>query len=595
MGKRSIVDGVAGPYVWISYNEAYQMAKKFGSFLVKRGIEEKSNIGLYSINRQEWILAEQGSFMYNYCTVPLYDTLGNEAVEHIINQAELPIIVASKDKLAKLIGLKSSMPSLKIIVSMDQFDEEQKKAAKEAGAELVFYKDAEKEGGENMSELRLPTPEDLATICYTSGTTGLPKGVILTHRNILSVGESYQYAGKHGAGTLITHNDVHISYLPLAHVLERAVFAIFTGLGSRIGFYQGDTLKLLEDVAELKPTLFISVPRLFNRIYDKIWANVKAKGGIGEALFRIAFASKKANLSSSVKHFLWDALVFSKVKARLGGRVRFMLSGSAPLSSEVMEFLRIAFACEVVEGYGQTETSAGATVTDVGDYSVGHVGAPFPCCEVKLVDVPDMGYTSKDEPFPRGEICFRGHNCFQGYYKLPDKTAETLDEDKWVHSGDIGLWDDKGRLKIIDRKKNIFKLAQGEYIAPEKIENVYVNHELVAQAFVYGDSLQATLVSVIIPDEEQLKKWAESSGLSGKSFAELCKEEKVKKHILTSLQKHGKEHDLKGFENIKNVYLETELFSVDNDMLTPTFKIKRHQVKKKFQQQIDDMYAEIAS
>jgi long-chain acyl-CoA synthetase len=405
----------------------------------------------------------------------------------------------------------------------------------------------------------------------------------------------YRYAGQQGAGANFTIQDVHISYLPLAHVMERVVFGCLTGLGSRIGFYQGDTLKLLDDVAELKPTIFCSVPRLYNRIYDKVWAGVKAKGGLAELLFKTGFSSKRSNLTSTTKHFFWDALVFGKVRARLGGRVRMMLSGSAPLLPEVMEFLRVAFGCEVCEGYGQTETSAGATITDIGDYSIGHVGAPFPCNEIALADIPEMGYTSKDQPFPRGEICFRGNNCFKGYYKLEEKTKETLDEDGWVHSGDIGMWDAQGRLKIIDRKKNIFKLAQGEYIAPEKVENIYVNNEYVAQSFVYGDSLQAMLVAVIIPDEEVLKRWAAQNDLGGKSLQELCRSDVVRKFILTQLQAHGKSHDLKGFENVKAIYLDSELFSVENDLLTPTFKLKRHEVKKKYQKQIDAMYAELST
>jgi long-chain acyl-CoA synthetase len=200
-----------------------------------------------------------------------------------------------------------------------------------------------------------------------------------------------------------------------------------------------------------------------------------------------------------------------------------------------------------------------------------------------------MNYTSKDQPFARGEICFKGYNCFSGYYKLPEKTAEAIDKDGWVHTGDIGLIDSQGRVKIVDRKKNIFKLAQGEYIAPEKIENVYVNNEFVAQgntnvslilAFVYGDSLQATLVGVIVPDDQILKKWVDETQpeLKGKSIQDLCKDDRVKKHILTEIQQHGKAHDLKGFENVKNIFLESELFSVENELLV-TYLFKDNKIR----------------
>lgn len=595
LGKRSVVGGVAGPYVWISYNEVAERAKRFGAFLVKRGFEDKAHIGIYSVNRVEWILTEQGCFAYNYITVPLYDTLGTEALEHIMNETNMSVVIASKDKVKGLLEMKGAIPDLKLIVCMDPIDDDLVKKSAEVGIELLYFETAEEEGAKNPATLKPPTPDDIATICYTSGTTGMPKGVLLTHRNILSNCMAYQYQASLGHGAIICKDDIHISYLPLAHVFERTLQGMFAGTGARMGFYQGDTLKLLDDVGELRPTVFASVPRLFNRIFDKVWANVRGAGGLKKTLFEFAYQSKKSNLDKTVNHPLWDSIVFGNVRARLGGRVRLMVTGSAPLSPEVMEFLRVAFGCEVLEGYGQTETGAGGTITEVGDYEVGHVGVPFLSCEVKLVDVPEMHYTSKDQPFPRGEVCFRGHNCFKGYYKLPEKTAETIDSEGWVHSGDIGMWDSQGRLKIVDRKKNIFKLAQGEYIAPEKIENVYTNHELVAQAFVYGDSLQAALVGIIVPDEEILKKWASDNALTGKKFDELCKMEKVKNHLLNCLKIHGKAHELKGFEAVKAVYVESELMSVENNLLTPTFKIKRYEAKQKYQKQIDALYAEIGS
>lgn len=391
----------------------------------------------------------------------------------------------------------------------------------------------------------------------------------------------------------ILKSDVHISYLPLAHVFERILQISLINKGGRAGFYQGDTLKLLDDVAELKPTIFASVPRLYNRIYDKVMAGVKAKGGIGAMLFNHAFNCKKENLRNSgcLTHWFWDRIVFSKVRARLGGNVRMMITGAAPISAEVIDFLRVCFSAQVFEGYGQTETCAGLTVTDGHDFTSGHVGVPIPVVEVKLVDVPGMNYHSTDKPHPRGEICVRGSCVFKNYYLAPEKTAEVLDADGWAHTGDIGKWDDQGRLIIVDRVKNIFKLAQGEYIAPEKIEIVYQKHELVAQAFVYGDSLQATLVGVVVPDEDVIKMWASENGLGGKSFAELCKDESVKKHFLKTLVDYGKKDGLKGFENIKALYLDNEAFTVENNLLTPTFKLKRHEAKKKYQEQITAMYA----
>jgi len=282
-------------------------------------------------------------------------------------------------------------------------------------------------------------------------------------------------------------------------------------------------------------------------------------------------------------------LVFGTVKARLGGRVKGIITGSAPISPEVLDFLRIAFVCEVHEAYGQTESCAGSSLTLTGDYESGNVGVPFPCNEIKLVDIPEMNYTSLDKPYPRGEICFRGHNIFLGYYNNPEKTAEALDKDGWLHSGDIGLWDEKGRLKIIDRKKNIFKLAQGEYIAPEKIENVYQKSKYVAQAFVYGDSLKSFLVAVIVPDEEVLGPWVQANGGAGSNLAEWIQDPKVKEIILADMIKVGKELGLKSFEQVKDIFLTATVFSVENNLLTPTFKLKRPQAKEFFLTEINQI------
>ncbi|KAG0310196.1 hypothetical protein BGZ99_000597 [Dissophora globulifera] len=399
---------------------------------------------------------------------------------------------------------------------------------------------------------------------------------------------------KHQKFFIPSVGDTHISYLPLAHVFERLCQGVMISGAARIGYYQGDTLKLLDDVAILQPTVFVSVPRLFNRIYDKVLAGVKAKGGIAAFLFNRAYETKKANLRRGIlEHAIWDRLVFGAIRARLGGKVKHIVSGSAPISPDVMDFLRICFSADVYEGYGQTEQAAGLSMSYRGDLTPGQVGPPQLCVEVKLRDLPAMNYTSQDKPVPRGEILLRGHSVFQGYLKAPEQTAETLDSDGWASTGDVGQWDERGRLVVIDRVKNIFKLAQGEYIAPEKIEAVLSKHFLVAQIFVYGHSLKATLVGIVVPDAETLKLWANENGLSDKSFEELCAVPLVRDTLLKELTIFGRESDLKGFEILKNIYVTPEQFSIENDLLTPTFKLKRHTAKDKYNVEIERMYAEI--
>ncbi|KAI8054543.1 hypothetical protein BDF22DRAFT_742476 [Syncephalis plumigaleata] len=579
LGRRTITNGVAGPFVWETYGQVLKRVEAIGSCLSKLGAQRHECIGLFSINRPEWIIGEHACFRQSYTTVPLYDTLGNDAIQYIIGQTEIRILLATADKAEKLFKMREQIPSLTKVIVMDDdiTDEAVAELRQLAGdsIQVLTMRQAEEFGREGgLVDEDKASLDDIFTICYTSGTTGLPKGVVLTHRNMLSDMSAAFELMKHNKLVNISKDDVYISYLPLAH---------------------GDTLKLLDDVAELRPTVFVSVPRLFNRIYDKVWGGVKAKGGIAAYLFNTAYRQKLRGLRrGTVTHWLWDRLVFGTVRSKLGGRVRLLLSGSAPISPDVIDFLRVCFSADVYEGYGQTETAAGLSLTVRGDCESGHIGAPFPCCEVKLVDLPEMNYTSADKPYPRGEICVRGNQVFREYYKLPEKTAETLDADGWCRTGDVGQWDDKGRLQIIDRAKNIFKLAQGEYIAPERIENVYQKHELVAQAFVYGHSLQATLVGIIVPDEEELIKFAASHKMGDKSFKELCESEEIRQHILRQLNAFGKQNDLKGFENVKNIRLEHEQFSIDNDLLTPTFKIKRQPVQAKYQEVIDAMYAENA-
>jgi len=590
LGRRPIVDGKAQPYVWETYNQVHQKVLQSASAFKHYGLTKGSRLGILSVNRPEWVIVEQACNAAAIITVPLYDTLGAEAIEFIVNETEMEFVVASNDKLSSFTKDRQKFPTLKTVILLDGVNEEEKQQADAANIKIIAFSEVLETGKANPSDPSPGTYVDLVTIMYTSGTTGLPKGVMLSSQNVLSDAAGVDFLGSRGYCICITKDDVHLSYLPLAHVFERMVMTYVLGVGGAVGFFQGSALKLLDDLDQLKPTIFPSVPRLLNRIYDKVQSSVEAKGGMSASLFKSAVKAKTAGLRNGhLTHWLWDRLVFSKVKARLGGRVKAIFTGSAPIAPEVLDFLRLAFICEVYEGYGQTESCGGSSVTLTGDYESGNVGTPIPSCEIKLVDVPEMNYTSNDKPYPRGEICYRGPSIFSGYYKNEEKTKEAIDENGWLHSGDIGLWDEKGRLKIIDRKKNIFKLAQGEYIAPEKIENVYAKGKFVAQAFVYGDSLKAFLVAIIIPDEEVLVPWAKHQGIAGNSLADLIKDPKVKDAILKDMVKVGKDLGLKSFEQVKDIHLDSTLFSVENNLLTPTFKLKRPQAKEHYQAQLNEM------
>lgn len=270
-----------------------------------------------------------------------------------------------------------------------------------------------------------------------------------------------------------------------------------------------------------------------------------------------------------------------------------MLSGGAPLSPEIGEFLKVAFGCPIIEGYGLTETCAVGTVQRPDDPASGNVGGPVPAVEIKLFDIPEMNYTSQDkndkgEIVPRGEICMRGPTIFKGYYKNKKDTEEAIDADGWFHTGDVGRINPDGSLSVIDRKKNIFKLAQGEYIAPEKIENIYVTSKYATEAFVYGDSLKATLVGIIVPNRDHVMELAKSLGLKG-AFEEVCKEKKIVDAVLADLIKTGKDAGLHSFEQVKTIGLEPVSFILTG-LCTPSLKLKRSDAKKHFQAVIDKLY-----
>ncbi|KAH7573749.1 hypothetical protein JRO89_XS03G0201900 [Xanthoceras sorbifolium] len=546
LGTRIRVDGTVGEYKWMTYGEAGTARTAIGSGLLYHGIPKGACIGLYFINRPEWLIVDHACSAYSYTSVPLYDTLGPDAVRFIINHAIVQAIFCVPQTLnstlefvtwnLQLLSFLSEMPTVRLIVVVGGIDDHMPSLPSSTGVKVVTYSKLLSQGRSSLQPFCPPKPDDVATICYTSGTTGTPKGVVLTHGNLIASVAGGSYFAK------FYPSDVYISYLPLAHIYERANQVMTVYSGTAVGFYQGDNTKLMDDMAALRPTIFCSVPRLYNRIYAGIANAVKTSGGLRERLFNAAYnAKKQAMLNGKNPSPMWDRLVFNKIKEKLGGRVRFMGSGASPLSPDVMEFLKICFGGQVTEGYGMTETSCIICSVNEGDSLVAHVGSPNPACEVKLVDVPEMNYTSEDQPYPRGEICVRGPTVFPGYYKDEVQTKEVIDEDGWLHTGDIGLWLPGGRLKIIDRKKNIFKLAQGEYIAPEKIENVYAKCKFVAQCFVYGDSLNSTLVAVVSVEQDVLKAWAASEGIKYETLEQLCNDPRAKAAVLADMDALGRE------------------------------------------------------
>uniref|UniRef100_A0A8C8VHV0 Long-chain-fatty-acid--CoA ligase n=1 Tax=Pelusios castaneus TaxID=367368 RepID=A0A8C8VHV0_9SAUR len=570
------------PYQWLSYKEVSERAEALGSGLLQQGCKPSASqfIGVFAQNRPEWIISELACYTYSMVVVPLYDTLGHGAIRFIINTADISTVICDKPEKARVLldhVEKKETPGLKSIILMDPFEKDLKERGKRCGVHV-----------QSMQEIEPPRPEDLSIVCFTSGTTGNPKGAMLTHRNVVADFSGFLKVTESQWSP--TCEDVHISYLPLAHMFERMVQSVVYCHGGRIGFFQGDIRLLSDDMKALRPTIFPVVPRLLNRMYDKIFS--QADTPLKRWLLEFAAKRKKAEVQSGIirNDSVWDKLFFNKIQASLGGCVRMIVTGAAPASPTVLGFLRAALGCQVYEGYGQTECTAGCTFTTPGDWTSGHVGAPLPCNLIRLMDVEEMNYfASKGE----GEICVKGPNVFKGYLKDAEKTAEALDKEGWLHTGDIGKWLPTGTLKIIDRKKHIFKLAQGEYIAPEKIENIYIRSEPVAQIYVHGDSLQAFLVGIVVPDIEVMPGWAKKRGFEG-TYAELCKNMELTKAIMDDMVRLGKESGLHSFEQVKAIYIHSDMFSVQNGLLTPTLKAKRRELRDYFKKQIEELYSSVS-
>ncbi|KAK7264344.1 hypothetical protein RJT34_31951 [Clitoria ternatea] len=592
LGRRQKTDSKVGPYKWMTYKEAYDAAIRMGSSMRGRGVNPGDRCGIYGSNCPEWIITMEACNSYGVINVPLYDSLGPNAVEFIINLAEISIAFVQDNKIPSVLSCLDRCSTLKTIVSFGNVSTTQKKEAEELGASCISWGEFLELGNLDL-DLPLKYKTNICTIMYTSGTTGEPKGVIIKNEafmaEVLSIDQILLLTDK-----VATEDDVYFSFLPLAHVYDQIIETYCIYKGSSIGFWQGDIRFLMEDVQALKPTIFCGVPRVYDRVYAGINSKISSGGALRSTLFQYAYNYKLGYLEKGLPQDkaapLFDRLVFDKIKQALGGRVRLLLSGAAPLPSHVEEFLRVTFGATLSQGYGLTE-SCGGCFSAIGNVfsMLGTVGVPMTTIEARLESVPEMGYDALSNE-ARGEICLRGNTLFSGYHKRQDLTEEVL-VDGWFHTGDIGEWQPNGAMKIIDRKKNIFKLSQGEYVAVENIESKYLRCPLITSIWVYGNSFESFLVAVVVPEKKAIEDWAVKHDLTD-DFKSLCENVKARKYILDELNNTGKKHQLRGFELLKAVHLEPIPFDMERDLITPTFKLRRPQLIKQYKDRIDQLYKE---
>lgn len=570
---------VENNYVGITYDEFRSQTESFAYGLLALGIKKKDNIAIIAENRPEWVYSDMAILSINAVDVPLYPSLTSESIEFILNNSEAKgIIVSNKFQLNKILKIKGNCRHLRYIILLNEkdFSNEDKqlytfKSIQEMG--ILFKEHNPLLLEDNIKQVK---ENDLCTIIYTSGTTGEPKGVMLTHKNILSNVNSALQAYP------ITEKDTFLSFLPLCHIFERMA-GYYTAFASGCTVVYAESIEsVAQNLIEVNPTIMTTVPRLFERIYSKIIKNIDSQSPSKQKIFywameigkKYAIAKRTGNIPITllVKQRLADKLVFSKLKEKMGGKMRFFISGGAPLSRDLGEFFE-AIGVIILEGYGLTESSPVLAANKVDDFKFGTVGKIFPGVEIKIAS--------------DGEILARGPNIMLGYFKNKKETEEVL-KDGWLHTGDIGVFDSDGFLLITDRKKHLFKTSAGKYIAPTPIENMFLSSKYIDQFVLVGDK-RMFLSALIVPDFESIKEYADSNNIPYTNAEELVKRKEIYELIEKDMGKIQKK--LANFERVRKFALLEKPFALEDGEITPSLKIRRKIVEERYSHLIDEMYS----
>lgn len=572
-------DGRFHDIKWLEYGA---QVCELAAGLIELGLERGETVGLMSANCPEFCYTDMGTLIAGGMTVAIYTNTSAQGLAYILNHCEARfLVVDTVERFEKIREIAAELQYLEHIILV-----ERKKGLKPFARVKLHYFDALRELGRatikadeqiiarSMEKLNI---EDTAIIIYTSGTTGPPKGAMLTHYNV-----SFICTTMNELRPELTEHEVFISFLPMAHALERIGCLYFSTFnGGTIGFAE-KLETVASDILEIRPTVLYGVPRFFEKIYNGVLAAVEQGGKVKRAVFNWAVKvgqqaarrqtrGRKLGLSLRVKYWLANRLVFNRLRARLGGRVKYIVSGGAPLSAQISEFFYGA-GLPIMEAYGATETCAPATVTRPESLRFGTVGQPIPHVDVKIAE--------------DGEILIRGGGVCKGYFKDSDATARTF-VDGWYYSGDIGHFDAEGNLVITDRKKDIIITSAGKNIPPQNIENILKTSPYINQAMVHGDK-RKYLTALITLNPETVAAFAAKEGLGHKTMAELAKDEKIYKLIEAEVA--AKNRELASYERIKRFIILEQDFTVENGELTPTLKVKRKVVTEKYRELLDSMY-----
>ena len=598
-------------YTYYTYEEVLNMCRKFAKNLHEKKEElitidsYKNNkfnlVGIFAKNCTEWVVADMGCQMDSVTTATLYATLGQEAFKYICDQTKIKTILVSPD-LVKLLCENKQKFKLEYLTNAILFDlttncdskKELENLRKAGFTAYSFTEDFLKENKNiKNTDLLLSQPETIMTICYTSGTTGDPKGVMLSQKNMISVLETVI----RDSSVPLDENGTHISFLPLAHIFERMVISGFMGVAAKVGFISGSVrTTLMEDMSILGPTLLFTVPRVLQTVRKKIFDGFDALGGWKRRLAYTAYYTKLENYKKYgiITHLIYDKLVFAKIRAMFGNKLKTVLCASAPMPKELADDFKVFLSIPIIEGLGMTELSGSAFCTNYHDLNNFTAGGVTSGVKMIIKSVPDLGYTIDDMidgiNCPAGEICLKGPLIFNGYYKNDLENSKAFDEDGYFHTGDVGrIFPYYGNgLKIVDRVKEIFKLSQGEYIIPAKLESVYVKSNFIQQIMIYGNSTMNYILAIICPDKQHCARELDITE------EELIKDEenpKLKKLILNDLDRLAIEANFNGLEKVKFILLTFEGFTIQNECMTPTMKIVRKKVEIRYKNRIEKLFS----
>jgi long-chain acyl-CoA synthetase len=569
---------VEGQYVGITYDQLKEETDLFAFGLAALNIRREDKIAIISENRPEWVYSDFAILNLGAIDVPLYPSLTAESVEFILNNSESKgIIVSTKFQLNKVLKIKNKCRSLNFIILLNEkdFDPGIKdlytfSQVKKLGE--IYKKEHPKLLKERFALIK---PSDICTIIYTSGTTGEPKGVVLTHNNILSNVQAALDSFP------INNTDVFLSFLPLCHIFERMA-GYYTAFAAKCVVCYAESIETVaQNLIDVKPTIMTSVPRLFERINTKIIKNVDSQPLSKQKIFYWAMDvgvrynehKKTGSIPSSLrlKNKIADKLVFKKLRDRTGGNLRFFISGGAALPLHLGKFFE-AIGIIIVEGYGLTESSPVIAANRLDDYKFGTVGKPFPGVEIKIAS--------------DGEILAKGPNIMQGYYKNKKETETTIKEG-WLYTGDIGVFDADGFLMITDRKKHLFKTSAGKYIAPNPIESLFLASKYIDQFVLIGDR-RMFLTALIVPDFDAVKEYADSHKIPYEKVEDLVRDEQIYKMLDKEMDQFQKK--LANYERVRKFVLLDRPFTIESGEITPSLKIKRKLVEERYQNLIDQMY-----